>query len=102
MISPSNNISYLETNFSQTSFSLDEVGTYQFDFLINNEIKTYKIYVEFDSEEGKIFDNQTSIDLINNSNNLKFDGILDNLFIVILLAAILFSIDWMWYSYEQR
>ena len=100
--SPSNNISYLETNFSQTSFSLDEVGTYQFDFLINNEIKTYKIYVEFDSEEGKIFDNQTSIDLINNSNNLKFDGILDNLFIVILLAAILFSIDWMWYSYEQR
>ena len=102
VISPSNNISYLETNFSQTSFSLDEVGTYQFDFLINNEIKTYKIYVEFDSEEGKIFDNQTSIDLINNSNNLKFDGILDNLFIVILLAAILFSIDWMWYSYEQR
>lgn len=100
--SPSNNISYLETNFSQTSFSLDEVGTYQFDFLINNEIKTYRIYVEFDSEEGKIFDNQTSIDLINNSNNLKFDGILDNLFIVILLAAILFSIDWMWYSYEQR
>ena len=100
--SPSNNISYLETNFSQTSFSLEEVGTYQFDFLINNEIKTYRIYVEFDSEEGKIFDNQTSIDLINNSNNLKFDGILDNLFIVILLAAILFSIDWMWYSYEQR
>ncbi|MCH5180508.1 MAG: VWA domain-containing protein [Erysipelotrichales bacterium] len=98
---PSNKVSFINLNSSIEYYTLSEVGTYNVVVTENGRERNYRVYVAFDIEEGQVTVNEESISLSKNENIKKNTAVFDHLFIIILLGAVVFAIDWVVYSRGQ-
>ena len=99
---PNHKVEFLDPTFNQDQIILSVVGTYKIDVNIAGEIKSYNVFVEFDNQEGQTYVLEDSLVLEHENKNVKFDGIYDNLFIIICAVCVFLLFDWVVYSYEQR
>lgn len=102
---PSGDEDYFTTASGEyASYTVEEVGTYsiQVDYTdVTSSTKT-DFYVKFNNDEGNptVVDS-TKYSLVINSQYVKGDGIFDSILPWVIVAAVLFSLDWVLYTHEQ-
>lgn len=101
--SPSNISKYLNVSSSNTaSYELNEIGTYEIVLNINNNTKTYNIFVSCNLNESKTNEVLDAILLVGENNNKTFDEKFDGLLILAIFALVVLLFDWGVYIYEQH
>lgn len=101
--SPSNISKYLNVSSSNTaSYELNEIGTYEIVLNINNNTKTYNIFVSCNLNESKTNEVVDAILLVGENNNKTFDEKFDGLLILAIFALVVLLFDWGVYIYEQH
>ncbi len=101
--SPSNISKYLNVSSSNTaSYELNEIGTYEIVLNINNNTKTYNIFVSCNLNESKTNEVLDAILLVGENNNKTFDEKFDGLLVLAIFALVVLLFDWGVYIYEQH
>ncbi len=102
VITPSQEIAYLDTSSDLAEYTLTEVGTYQIVVYIGNtKREPIRVYSALPLSERSVSVTEASFSIDGTPNNLKRDGVYDDLLILFILLAVLFIADWMVYCYEQ-
>lgn len=99
---PSGYSTYLSLTDLTTSYHLNEIGTYEIEALINQNLKNYKIYVSFPEEEENPLTEEESIELSGIKDDTSFDSSYDLQWLMIVLLVIVCILEWEVYVYEQR
>ena len=99
--SPSGKISYLDNNLPTGEVLLDETGTYKIITTTAGTSRTYRIYSAFPIEESNTTQTGTAFLLTGEKTDEGYDGVYDDLLILVIILAVLFLADWVVYCYEQ-
>ncbi len=101
VVSPSGGISYLDVSGAVSEFELTEVGTYTLTVLYGDNSRIYNVYAAFPEDERFPVTEGEAFSLQGEAGGSRRDGIFDNLFILVIILAVVFAADWVVYCYEQ-
>lgn len=99
--SPSGRISYLDENLTSGEINLTEVGTYLITTTVAGTSRTYRIYSAFPQAESETQTIGLVFSLAGTQTDEGYDGVYDDLLILIIILAVIFLADWVVYCYEQ-
>ena len=100
-VSPSGEENYLDTSTDVGSFTLNKVGTYTVKVNVSGIEKTYKIYSAAPAEESDPNAIGGDFSITGEQTYEKTDGEYDPIMLLFVLAAIVFTADWMVFCYEK-
>ncbi len=93
---------YLSLEEDTASYRLDKLGTYEIEAMINNILKSYKIYVSFPQDEQNPIFEMESVELLGNKDDKAFNSTYDIQWYLLIALMILCLLEWEVYVYEQR
>lgn len=99
---PTNKSTYLSINESVATYVLDEIGTYNIEATINNQKKTYQVFVSFNIGEQNPIIEIDSIELVGEKSDVSYDSSYDIQWILFIILLVLCLLEWEVYIYEQR
>ncbi len=101
VVSPSGQISYLETGDAVSQFVLYEVGVYKITVTVSGTPREFFVYSEMQEEERAPSVLADAIALQGEADPIGHDGIYDNLLWLFIGLAVIFLADWMVYCYDK-
>ena len=101
IISPDGEESYLDTSADTASVTLERVGTYTVEAVVQGTEKIYKVYSSAPISESNPAEGGEAFSVEGVKTNEKTDGQYDPIVLLFVLLAITFSADWMVYCYEK-
>lgn len=99
--SPSGEVSYLGVGGELASFMLSEVGTYTVTMTVGGSPREIRIYSQLPEAEREVSVSLGSVSLSGVASDLGHDGYYDDLTVLFIALAIIFSADWMVYCYDK-
>ncbi len=90
------------TYLTAEEYRLDKIGIYEIEAMVNEILKTYKIYVTFPENEQNPISEQESVEIIGEKNNMAFNSTHDIQWYLLIALMILCLLEWEVYVYEQR
>ncbi len=99
--SPTGNATFLDTSDATAEHTLTEAGVYKITVTTVGNERDYYIFSEFPIAERTPITAGGELNLVSNSTESEKDGFLDNLTVLFIALALLFSADWMVYCYEK-
>lgn len=99
--SPLGSVSYLGIGAEVASFSLSEVGTYKVTMTVSGSQREMNIFSELPYSEREPNESGDAIALVGAAQNTGRDGVYDELILLFICLAVLFSADWMVYCYDK-
>ena len=84
-------------------YTFDEVGSYKIEVSYSdNTKKEVSVYASYPKEEQDPFvEENKNYNLVMNVNTKKGDGLFDNILPFVIVAAVVFALDWIVYAHEQ-
>ncbi|MBQ9085533.1 MAG: BatA and WFA domain-containing protein [Clostridia bacterium] len=98
---PSGSSTFLDTSDATAVHTLNEAGVHKITVTTAGSERDYYIFSEFPVAERAPLTEGGEIGLAGSSAESERDGFLDNLAILFIALALLFSADWMVYCYEK-
>lgn len=85
------------------NYTFSKTGNYIVRTIYDNETKREaKVFVALPKAESYVvIPDDTEINLVNNDNTIKGDGLFDNIIPYVIVASVLFGLDWILYAHEQ-
>lgn len=84
-------------------YNFNQVGSYKINvYYDNNTYTSFNTSVSYPKEEvipSKV--DSTAYALVENQNTKKGDGLFDNILPIVIVASVLFALDWILYAHEQ-
>lgn len=99
--SPSGEVSYLNVGAEVASFALSEVGTYRVTMTVSGSQREMNVFSALPKTERDVNESGDSLSLVGVAQNTGHDGIYDELILLFVCLAIVFSADWMVYCYDK-
>ena len=100
--SPEGQIVYLDITSALSEFELTEVGEYKITVNVSGaERPAYYVYASVPKEERRTETSADSIGLVGESSDVGSDGRYDPLNLLFVIAALLFTAEWMVYCYDK-
>ncbi len=99
--SPLGNVSYLNVGAEVASFALSEVGTYKVTMTVSGSQRVMNVFSELPASERNVSESGGQLSLIGVAQNTGHDGIYDELIMLFVCLAVVFSADWMVYCYDK-
>ena len=99
--SPLGNVSYLSIGAEVASFALSEVGTYKVTMTVSGSQREMNIFSELPYSEREPNGRGDAVALVGVAQNTGHDGIYDELILLFVCLAVVFSADWMVYCYDK-
>ena len=101
LTSPSGVVTALSTAEAITEHLLGESGVYRIEVKSGQNVKDYYVFSEFPISERLPATSENEIGLLGEAGSDGIDGRLDNLTVLFVLLALVFSADWVVYCYEK-
>ncbi len=98
---PSGDVFYADTSKGISEFSLTEVGEYKLTVDISGNERVFYLYSSVPKEESLTESTIASISLKGEASSEGRDGKYDNLTVLFVLAALLFTAEWVVYCYDK-
>ncbi len=99
--SPLGNSTYLDVTSATAEHRLTEAGIYKVTVTTAGNERDYFIFSSFPIAERSPYTEGGEVSLVGQADEGGIDGVLDNLTILFIALALLFSLDWMVYCYEK-
>lgn len=99
--SPLGNSIYLDTTSATAEHVLTEAGVYKVTLTTAGNERDYYIFSSFPEAERNPYTEGREIELVGQTEEGGIDGMFDDLTILFIALALLFSMDWMVYCYEK-
>lgn len=101
LTSPSGVVTALSTAEAIAEHLLGESGVYRIEVKSGQNVKDYYVFSEFPISERLPATLENEIGLLGEAGSDGIDGRLDNLTVLFVLLALVFSADWVVYCYEK-
>ena len=101
LTSPSGVVTALSTAEAIAEHLLGESGVYRIEVKSGQNVKDYYVFSEFPVSERLPATSENEIGLLGEAGSDGIDGRLDNLTVLFVLLALVFSADWVVYCYEK-
>ena len=99
--SPLGSSIYLDTTSATAEHILTEAGVYKVTLTTAGNERDYYIFSSFPEAERNPYTEGGEVGLVGQTTEGGIDGMFDNLTILFIALALLFSMDWMVYCYEK-
>lgn len=99
--SPSGVVTYTDVSSTVSEFLISEVGEYKITVKVAGSEREFCIYSSVPKEERRVESSFESIALDGQASNSGSDGKLDPLTALFIIAAVLFTAEWMVYCYDK-
>ena len=101
VVSPSGEVIYTDVSRAISEFVLTEVGEYKIVVEISGAEREFYLYSSVPKEERRVFATVEEMNLQGESNDEGRDGRFDNLTALFIIAALLFTAEWVVYCYDK-
>ncbi len=98
---PSGKETYLDVTSAVSKFTLTEVGEYKITATVSGADRVFCIYSSVPKEERLTAVTEDNIGIVGEPKSSGRDGKYDNLTVLFIVAAILFTAEWMVYCYDK-
>ena len=98
---PSGNVIYTDVSTAVSEFALTEVGEYKITVEISGSERELYIYSSVPKEERSVFAESAYIGILGEAENNGRDAKYDPMTLLFVLAALLFTAEWMVYCYDK-
>lgn len=99
--SPSGEVSYLGVGSEVASFTLSEVGSYKVTMIVGGSPREINLFSQLPEAERDPLTVGEALVISGEGSQVGFDGFYDDLTILFIALAIIFSADWMVYCYDK-
>lgn len=99
--SPQGNVSYLNIGAEAATFALTEVGTYKLTLTVSGSQREMNIFSQLGDSERRLGELGGTVALSGVAEDMGHDGIYDELILLFICLAVVFSADWMVYCYDK-
>lgn len=99
--SPSGEVSYLGVGSEVAAFTLSEVGSYQVTMTVGGSPREINIFSQLPEAERDPAAFGEALRISGEASSFGLDGFYDDLTILFIALAIIFSADWMVYCYDK-
>ena len=99
--SPSGVVTYTDISSASSEFLLSEAGEYKINVQVAGSEREFCIYSSVPKGERQVESSFDSISLVGEASNNGSDGKLDPLTALFIIAAVLFTAEWMVYCYDK-
>jgi hypothetical protein len=99
--SPSGKVTSLSLSGTVAELTLTDAGVYKIECIVNGNSKDYYIFSAFPEEETLPEVSGGELSLLGEAKDGGIDGIYDNLTVLFILLALVFTADWAVYCYEK-
>ena len=101
VVSPTGEVIYTDTSSTVSELELSEVGEYQITFNVAGSAREISIYSSVPMEERNVSASFDSIAITGEPSDEGTDGKLDTMVALLIMAALIFSAEWMVYCYDK-
>ena len=101
LTSPSGVVTALPVTEAVAEMMLGESGVYRIEVKSGQNVKDYYVFSEFPVSERSPMTSENEIALLGEAGGSGIDGRLDDLTVLFVLLALVFSADWVVYCYEK-
>ena len=98
---PSGEVISMSTSGTAAELKLTEAGIYKIECMTAGNAKEYYIFSEFPMDERAPVQTADSIALLGEAGDTGIDGKYDNILIIFILIALIFTSEWVVYCYEK-
>ncbi len=98
---PSGAIEYPASAAAAGEYVLAEPGIYTISIEIGDTVREYHVFAELPDAESEVTKNESSFSLQGDAQEGGRDGIYDDLIILMIVMAVILSVDWMVYCYDK-
>ena len=99
--SPTGVVTYTDISSASSEFMLSEAGEYKITVKVAGSEREFCIYSSVPKEERRVENSFESVSLNGEASNSGSDGKLDLLAALFIIAAVLFTAEWMVYCYDK-
>ena len=101
VVSPSGEVVYTDVSRAVSEFVLTEVGEYEIVVDISGSERVFYIYSSVPKEERRVSTTVEQMNLQGEPGNSGRDGRFDDLTAIFIIAALLFTAEWVVYCYDK-
>ncbi len=99
---PSGEVAYLNTDSTVSTFTLDEVGVYKLTLTVAGTPREFSVFASMpETERATLTLSKQNFALQGVATAEGYDGIYDDLLILFIFLALVFTADWVVYCYEK-